>query len=99
MSRCVEERMTMTTRIYKPEEKHPEPYQQDLNPDASKGINWGDVGPHPEKESLRTAKDVKDLHRRLHEFQDDELQRIPVLPTGPRLDANASYRNLQELEP
>jgi hypothetical protein len=31
----------MTSRIYRPETKHPQPYQQVLNPDASKGINWG----------------------------------------------------------
>jgi hypothetical protein len=84
----------MTSRIYRPEEKHPEPYQQDLNPDASKGLNWGLAGPHPEKESPRTAKDVKEVHAMLSEFTDEELKRIPILPAGTRLEANATYLNL-----
>jgi hypothetical protein len=87
----------MTSRIYRPEEKHPEPYQQDLNPDASKGLNWGLAGPHPEKDTPRTAKDVKEVHAMLSEFSDDELNRIPLLPAGTRLEANATYLNLSRL--
>ena len=86
----------MTSRIYRPEEKHPEPYQQDLNPDASKGLNWGLAGPHPEK-GARTAKDVKEVHAMLSEFSDNDLKRIPVLPAGTRLEANATYLNLSKL--
>jgi hypothetical protein len=89
----------MTSRIYRPEDKHPEPYQQDLNPDASKGINWGLAGPHPEKDHPRTAKDIKELHNRLSEFGDDELDRILVLPAGSRLEANATYINFREADP
>jgi hypothetical protein len=87
----------MTSHIYRPEEKHPEPYQQDLNPDASKGLNWGLAGPHPEKEQPRTAKDVKEVHALLSEFADDELERVPILPRGARLEANATYINLREM--
>ena len=87
----------MTSRIYRPEEKHPEPYQQDLNPDASKGLNWGLAGPHPEKDAPRTAKDVKEVHAMLSDFTDDELKRIPILPAGTRLEANATYINLSKL--
>jgi hypothetical protein len=86
----------MTSRIYRPENKHPEPSQQDLNPDASKGVNWGLMGPHLEKEEPRTAKDVKELHDLLSELPDDELERIPVLPTGSRLESKATYINLRE---
>jgi hypothetical protein len=89
----------MTSKIYRPEDKHPDPYQQDLNPNASKGINWGFTGPHPEKENPRTAKDVKDVHRLLADFPDDELERIPILPRGTRLESKATYLNLRELEP
>src|SRR5688500_12144180 len=89
----------MTSRIYRPEEKHPEPYQQDLNPDASKGVNWSDVGPHPEKHDCRTTKDVKDLHNLLSDFRDDELATIPVLPAGSRLESKATYINFREAEP
>jgi hypothetical protein len=86
----------MTSRIYRPEDKHPEPYQQDLNPNASKGVNWGLVGPHPEKHESRTAKDVKELHDLLSELPDDELERISVLPAGSRLESKATYINLRE---
>jgi hypothetical protein len=89
----------MTSKIYRPEDKHPEPYQSDLNPDASKGINWGLAGPHPEKESPRTAKDVKEVHELLADFRDDELERIPILAAGTRLEANATYINLREATP
>jgi hypothetical protein len=89
----------MTSRIYRPDEKHPEPYQQDLNPDASKGLNWGHAGPHLEKNTPRTAKDVKELHDLLSDFRDDELERMPVLPAGARLEANATYINLRGAEP
>jgi hypothetical protein len=89
----------MTSKIYHPEDKHPEPYQQDLNPDASNGINWGLTGPHPEKDNPRTAKDAKDVHNLLADFHDDELERIPVLPAGARLESNATYINLREAEP
>ncbi|HEY3393921.1 MAG TPA: hypothetical protein VGK58_14510 [Lacipirellulaceae bacterium] len=87
----------MTSRIYRPEDKHPEPYQQDLNPNASKGINWGFVGPHPEKENPRTAYDAKEIHNFLREMPDEELQRIPVLPVGARLESNATYINLRDI--
>jgi hypothetical protein len=88
----------MTSRIYQPEDKHPQPYQHDLNPDASKGINWGLSGPHPEKNDPRTAKDVKELHDLLSEFHDDELEQIPILPAGARLESKATYINLRQAE-
>jgi hypothetical protein len=85
----------MTSKIYRPEDQHPQPYQQDLNPDASKGMNWGLAGPHPEKDNPRTAKDVKELHDLFSDYNDEELQRIPVLPVGARLESNATYINLR----
>ncbi|MBX6311556.1 MAG: hypothetical protein IRY99_01330 [Isosphaeraceae bacterium] len=90
----------MTGRIYHPEEKHPEPYQQDLNPDASKGQNYGLLDPHPEKDNPRTAFDVKEAHRRLRDdFTDDELKQIPVLPAGTRLEQGAVYIDLAREAP
>jgi hypothetical protein len=88
----------MTSHIYRPEHKHPEPYQQDLNPDAAKGLNWGLAGPHPGKERPRTAFDAKEVHRWLSEFPDDQLQRVPLMPEGTRLEANATYVNLADSE-
>jgi hypothetical protein len=87
----------MTSRIYRPEQKHPQPAQQDLNPDASKGINWGLAGPHPEK-NARSAYDDKEVHRALRDFSDDELKRLVILPQGARLEANATYVNLRDPE-
>jgi len=88
----------MTSHIYQPEHKHPEPYQQDLNPDAAKGLNWGLAGPHPEKERPRTAFDAKEVHQWLRDFPDDQLQQIPLMPAGSRLEANATYVNLADPE-
>jgi hypothetical protein len=87
----------MTSRIYRPEHKHPQPAQQDLNPDASKGLNWGVAGPHPEKDA-RSAYDNKEVHRVLRDFSDDELKRLVILPEGACLEANATYVNLRDPE-
>src|SRR5437763_971341 len=89
-----EESRVMTGKIYHPEDKHPDDVQQELNPDASKGQNYGLVGPHPEKDNPRTAYDIKELHRRLEGFTDDLLKQIPVLPEGSRLEQDAAYLDL-----
>ncbi|HEX8202586.1 MAG TPA: hypothetical protein VF590_19060 [Isosphaeraceae bacterium] len=86
----------MTGKIYHPEDKHPEPYQQDMNPDAAVGQNRIDAGPHPEKGDHPTAHDIKELHRRLQEYTDDELKRIPVLPRGTRLEQGKTYIDLND---
>jgi hypothetical protein len=84
----------MTQRVYDPSDKHPPEYQKDMNPDAAAGINYGDIGPHPEKDNPRTAYDVKEAHRRLDGFTDDVLKRIPILPVGSRLEQDATYIDL-----
>lgn len=45
---------------------------------------------------IRTAFDVKPLHRRLEGMEDDELRRIPVLPEGTRLQQGATYLDLRD---
>ena len=81
----------MTGKIYHPEQKHPEPYQQDLSPDASKGLNYGTAGaPLP----TRTAYDLKELHVLLDDFSPEELKQIFVLHEGARLETGATYLNL-----
>ena len=82
----------MTGKIYHPENKHPEGAQQDLAPDASKGLNYGNAGPD---QNLRTALEVKDAHNLLSDFQDDELREIPILGEGSRLKTGAKYINLR----
>jgi hypothetical protein len=87
----------MTSRIYHPERKHPGTAQEDLNPDAQKGQNYGLVGPHPEKDPdrYRTAYDVKEVHHLLRELTDDLLKHIPILPPGSRLEQDATYLDLK----
>ncbi len=88
----------MPEKIFRPGQKHPEPWREDLNPEAMAGQNIGTVGPHPENDA-RTAYDIKDLHRRLHDFTDDELKQIPVLPRGSRLEQEATYIDLRAAQP
>jgi hypothetical protein len=57
------------------------------------GQNIGAAGEHPEKQS-RTARDVKEVHARFADWKDDELDEIPVLPTGARLEQGATYLDL-----
>ena len=84
----------MTQRVYDASYKHPPEYQQDLNPDAAAGINHGRVGPHPERNNPRTAFAVKEAHRLLGEFTDDQLKQMPILPAGGRLEQDATYIDL-----
>jgi hypothetical protein len=78
----------MTGRIYHPEDKHPEPYQSDLAPDAGKGLNWGQAGAEmPSK----TAFEVKEMHELLSELSSDELKEVRVLCEGARLETGATY--------
>jgi len=84
----------MTQRVYDPSDKHPPEYQKDLNPEAAAGINYGGVGPHPEKDNPRTAFDVKEAHRLLDGYTDDLLKQIPILPAGSRLEQDATYIDL-----
>jgi hypothetical protein len=81
----------MSGKIYHPEEKHPEPYQEELGPDASKGLNYGLEGADL---PTRTAVDIKELHQYLSDFTNDELQQIEVLQEGARLETGATYINL-----
>jgi hypothetical protein len=86
----------MTQRVYDPGDKHPPKYQGDLNPDAAAGINFGSVGPYPERDNPRTAYDVKEAHRLLHELTDDQLTQIPILPEFSRLEQDATYIDLAD---
>jgi hypothetical protein len=87
----------MPNKLPDPAAQHPEPWRQDLNPAPFAGQNVGVANPHPEQGG-RTAYDVKDAHRRLRDFRDDELQQIPVLAAGSRLEQGATYVDLHDLE-
>ena len=77
--------------------KHPEPYRQDLNPEAMAGQNIG-LGETRPSNNAPTAYDVKPVHRQLHAFSDDELKLIPILPEGSRLEQGATYIDLTNLD-
>jgi len=86
----------MTQKVYDPSDKHPPEYQRDLNPEPAAGINYGRVGPHPEKDGPRTAYEVKEAHRSLTGLTDDLLKQIPILPNGSRLEQDATYLDLAD---
>jgi hypothetical protein len=77
--------------------KHPEPYQDDLNPQAMAGQNLGVPEAQPSKHAP-TAYDLKPVHERFKSFADDELKQLRVLPVGSRLEQGATYIDLNNLD-
>lgn len=55
-----------------------------------------DSGARPAKEPPRTAFDVKEAHRQLVGWTEEELRQIPLLPAGVRLDEGATYVDLRD---
>ena len=70
-----------------------DPYWRDLHPDSESA---GDMA---REQALPTAYDVKEAHRRLDGFADDDLKQIPVIPQGTRLEQGATYIDLQAPQP
>jgi hypothetical protein len=68
-------------------------------PSSQKGMNYGVLGPHPERNNPRNAFEIKELHRRLHDLPDDTLKQIPVLPEGSGLEHGATYIDLRNPSP
>jgi hypothetical protein len=79
-------------------DRHPAEYQRDLNPNAMAGQNLGTAGGHPER-NARTLRDVKELHSRYRDWSDDDLEQVPVLPAGSRLEQGGTYVDLNERQP
>jgi hypothetical protein len=50
----------------------------------------------PEKEPARTAFDVREAHRQLVDWSDDDLRQVPLLPAGARLEQGATYVDLRD---
>jgi hypothetical protein len=73
-------------------------FDRDLNPQPMAGQNLGDDGSHPEKRA-RTAKDVKQIHARFRDWSDDDLDEVPILPEGSRLEQDATYLDLRAAQP
>lgn len=79
------------------ERKHPDEWERDLNPNRMEGQNVGPLSSERERR-LRTAFDVKPLHRAMRDWPDEDLKRVPVLEEGTRLQQGATYLNLREPE-
>jgi hypothetical protein len=77
--------------------QHSGEWQQDLNPDHMAGQNLGPTSGEREQ-GLPTAYDIREIHRSLAGFADDELKKIPVLPEGARLQQGATYLDLNDPE-
>ena len=89
----------MSGREQKPqqEQKHPDEWQSDLNPSHMAGQNISPGGGEQERQ-IPTAHELKDVHRMLNGFGDDDLKQIPVLPAGTRLQQGATYVDLADAE-
>jgi hypothetical protein len=87
--------MMSANRTRKPQtvKKHPDEWEKDLNPTHMQGQN---VGPHSLQDfNPRTAADEKELTRSLAGFRKDELEQIPLVPPGVRLEQGAVYLDLR----
>jgi hypothetical protein len=68
-------------------------------PTAGAGAEENGAGTAEREVQLRTAYDVKEIHRSLSGFSDDDLKQIPILPEGTRLEQGATYIDLAEERP
>ena len=87
---------TRPARIMQPGAQHPDELRGDLNPTRRAGQNEGPASKQ-EEQVARTAYEIKELHRRYRGLADDDLKRIPVLPTGARLDQGSVYLDLNDI--
>lgn len=85
--------MTETQQPGRPIDAKSDEWQRDLNPNPTAGQNVGLNTAGAEK-NAPTAHDIKEVHRLLNNYSDDELKRIPILPSGTRLKQGAIYINL-----
>lgn len=70
-------------------------YDQDLHPEPLAGQNIGPLSMEREV-PIRTAFDVKEVHRALADLGDDDLRQIPILEIGTRLQQGATYLDLAD---
>lgn len=77
------------------EQKHPEEWESDLNPNRMAGQNIGPQSADRER-GLQTAYDLRSVHRSLQQFEDDDLKRVPIVPAGARLQQGATYIDLND---
>lgn len=75
----------------------PEQWREDLNPDFEAGQNYGMRGEQNEM-PLTPASDIKEVVDLLSGFTEGELNQVPVLPIGGRLEQGATYLDLADPE-
>jgi hypothetical protein len=75
------------------EQKHPDRWQRDLNPNHLAGQN---IGPGSETRDVTelTAFHLRKAGMDLRGIDDEELKQVPVVPEGERLQQGATYVNL-----
>jgi hypothetical protein len=73
-------------------------FDRDLNPHPMAGQNLGATGADAQRSS-RTARDVKELHARFRDWHDSDLDEIPILDEGSRLEQAATYIDLRDEQP
>ena len=79
----------------RPHDEQPDQWEKDLNPNPMAGQNDG-VQSNQEGRYNLTAEDIKELHELLDGFSNEELNKIPVLKPGTRLQQGATYINLND---
>lgn len=73
-------------------------WDRDLHPDRGAGQHYG--APSGDREiAIPTAFDVKEVHRALRDFPDDDLKQIPILREGTPLKQGATYVDLAAPRP
>jgi hypothetical protein len=79
-------------------QKHPDEWQQDLNPGHLEGQNIGrDSEDHASTRT--TAFHLRKRGAELRGLDDDDLKQVPLLAEGTRLQQGATYVNLAERSP
>jgi hypothetical protein len=93
-----ENRNQHRTPLQQAQQKYPDEWQRDLNPNHLAGQNIGpDSEPRPGHE--RTAFHLRKAGLDLGGIHDEELKQVPLLPTGERLQQGATYVDLTHQPP
>ena len=79
-------------------QKHPDEWQQDLNPNHLAGQNIGQESEQRERTDV-TAFHLRKRGYELRGLDDNDLKQVPVLAEGTRLQQGATYVNLADDQP
>src|SRR5688572_24464875 len=76
-------------------QKHPDEWQEDLNPNFLAGQNIGRESDARERADM-TAFHLRKRGRELRGLDDNDLKQVPLVAEGTRLQQGATYVNLAE---